>query len=93
MNFTPDQIFEIACKSLSHCGDSLPIQIRDRVFICDLDDLPPNGVSKKRFTFQGQEILPEHISFNGSDYYVDDCNPLKQYTVERGYILNEKSVD
>ena len=89
-----DEIFEIADESLRHSGDTVAIQLVDRVFICDIDKLPECGVpDEERFEFEGNEILESDIGGSKGNYYLSDCQPTKHFVAEHCQVIKEKLVD
>ena len=89
-----DEIFDIVDDSLKHSGDTVAIQLTDRVFICEIDELPKNGVpSEERFEFNGNEILESDIGGSEGNYYLDDCQPTKHFVAEHCRVIEEKLVD
>ena len=89
--YTADEIFEAADSSLKHSGDSVAIQLKDRVFVCDTDDLPEGGVPKDgNFEFVGCEVLSKDIGkLDDGSLFMEDTEPEKHYIVKDG-IVEEK---
>ena len=89
-----DIIFEAVENSLRHSGDSAAIQIEDRVFVCEIDDLPDEGVKEVgRFEFEGNEVLESDIDDFDGNLYMQDCQPKKHFVVEDCHIVEERLAD
>lgn len=88
-----DEIFDIVDDSLRHSGDTVAIQLTDRVFICEIDELPECGVpDEERFEFNGNEVLESDIGGSEGNYYLDDCQPTKHFVAEHCRVIEEQLV-
>lgn len=88
-----DEIFDIVDDSLRRSGDTIAIQLTDRVFICEIDELPECGVpDEERFEFNGSEILESDIGGTEGNYYLADCQPTKHFVAEHCRVIEEQLV-
>lgn len=90
--WSPDQIFDIVDRSLRNCGESVAIQMRDRVFVCDLDDLPDSGVPHDgNLRFYGREVTSDDIGvLDGGKPYMESCGPEKILVAEGFRVVRER---
>ena len=86
-----DVIFDGVENSLRHSGDSVAIQLCDRVFVCDIDALPDKGVpAKGEFEFVGNEVLESDIEFCDGEPYMAGCQKTKRVRVKDCHIIAEE---
>lgn len=86
---TSDKIFEIVDHDLN--GDGVAIQVDNRVFICEIEDLPKGGVpSDETFKFKGCEVTSSDIEKVDGKLMMQDCGEEKSYEVVNGKIVKEK---
>ena len=89
VKLTSDKIFEIVDHDLN--GDGVAIQVDNRVFICEIEDLPKGGVpSNETFKFKGCEVTSNDIEKVDGKLMMQDCGEEKSYEVINGKIVKEK---
>lgn len=72
-----DRVFDIVDRALKHSDDSVAIQMTDRVFLCDYDDLPEHGVPcDGNLRFHGCEVTADDLELDGGKWrWYGDCGP------------------
>ena len=89
--YSEDEIFDAVDGSLKH-GGGIAINVDGKVFVCDVDDVPENGVpADGNFEFTGCEVTANDIgTLDDGELYMDGCQAEKHYVVKNGRIVSEE---
>lgn len=90
-HLTADEIFDIVDRDLN--GDDVAIQIGARVFICEVDALPENGIPEdETFDFVGCEVTADDIQEVDGKLMMQDCGDEKSYSVVNGKVSESPDI-